>query len=157
MNRICTKYFRQLVIGLVLLILATSLGGCVNLVSELPDPASSVPTDKKYPASVFIGTQADYAKASVKGTKAPFPAGQPLFFSVKSFGGFGVQELSAQLVDLGADRKIQKDQPLLNIVIPVEKGKPNALGSIPGLLPGEYQLTIYRQGEDIAARRFLVE
>ena len=148
------------IIGTCLLIfmLCIVLTGCSTPTDKDSVPqATSIPQDKKYPAAVLIGTEADHARATVRTTSAPLPTGSPIFFSVRSFGGYGVNELTAELHNLTQD--IPKDQPspIFSCTLPVEAGKQNVLGTIPGLPPGQYLLRIYRADENIAARQFHVQ
>jgi len=146
--------------AMLLALLIFSAGGCSTLIPQLPPSASSTPTDKKYPAAVLVGTQADVRHGTVRNSSAPLPAGETLYFSVRSFGGFGTRELTAVLLDLTDPAKNtgeKQSAAVYTAPLPVEAGNPNVLGTLPPLSPGKYRLTIYRMGEDIAAREFLVE
>jgi len=132
----------------------------------LPPSSSSTPLDKKYPAAVLVGSEADLTGDTVRNSSVPLPAGKPIYYSVRSFGGFGVKELTVKLVkdeQLTELVKIEQltESPKMSLVysnvIVIEKGKHDVFGSLPSLTPGNYQLIIYRLDEDIAARNFMIE
>ncbi len=153
-------YIRKVLIKWILIISMINasilLSGCNLNMNDNPGPFSSPPATKKYPAAVMIGITADNSRNTVSNTTSPFPSGQTLYFSVRSFGGFAVKELYAEVTELPEMDEKQK-KVIYDCTIPVETGKHDALGSIPGLGPGEYEITIYRFSEDIAASRFKVD
>lgn len=156
-----SKATRPLLFFILLLLVpaaAFCLGGCGALIPSLPPSASSTPLDKKYPAAVLVGTEANPQRGTVRNSSAPLPANQTLYFSVRSFGGFGTRELTAELTrETSPAPESKQFETICRITLPVEAGKPNVLGSLPPLPPGRYRLTIYRGGEDIAAREFIVQ
>ena len=135
-----------------------TLSGC-QLTTSVPTPsASSTPLDKKYPAAVLVGTEANLTRGTVQNSSTPLPAEKPFYYSVRSFGGYGVKELTVELFRLEPEIvEIQQNPLVFTATLPIPAGKTNVLGTIPALPPGKYHLVIYRLDEDIAARQFLVE
>jgi hypothetical protein len=143
---------------IMLTLITIGLSGCTTIKPITPPSSSSVPLDKKYPAAVLVGSETDLSDNTVRNSSGPLPAEKPIYFSVRSFGGFGANELTVKLDRIEQTTVDSAETTLVyhNTLI-IDTRKHDVLGTLPNLTPGNYQLTIYRKEEDIAARKFMVK